>query len=126
MLPLAALVVAAFAISFAVARDGEADDPPRQAAVPGVTPEPVGPGSTPRIATLGAAAALPPLRARPRPASPAPAPAPVAAPAPAAPDPEPVTPAPSPQPVGPAPRPVQPQPAPQPREPAGERFRSER
>ena len=117
--------MAVFAISYAVAQAGQDDAGPRRAAVPGVSAEPVGPGAEPRVAAFGAAAALPPLRARRR-ATPAPAPAPVrATPAPA-PTPQPV--APTPAPVTPAPQPVAPAPAPapQPKAPAGKRFRSER
>jgi len=125
VLPLTALAVAAFAISYAVAQAGQDDPAPRPAAVPGVSPETIGPDAEPRVVAFGAAAPLPALRARRRPA-PAPAPAPVrAAPAPA-PAPGPVAPAPAP--VTPAPQPVAPAPAPapQPEEPAGQRFRSER
>ena len=129
VLPLTLLVAVAFAISYAVAQAGQDGDEPRKAAVPGVAPEPVGPGAPPRVSALGAAAALPPLRARRRRAAPAPTPVratPAPAPAPT-PDPEPVTPTPTPQAVTPVPQAVTPAPAPkQQQAPTGKKFRSER
>jgi len=123
---LAAALIAAFSITFAVARTGGAEPSPRSASTPGVSPEVVSAGGSPRVGTLGRAAALPRLRRTRRP-PPAATPAPAPTPAPVTPTPTP-TPEPTPEPVTPAPRPVTPTPTPAPApkpKPEGKPFRLE-
>lgn len=75
MLPLTVLLVAAFAVSYAVAQAREGEPPKAKVSVPGIEPEPLSQEVPPSVAALGRAAPLPALRARRR-TAPAPAPAP--------------------------------------------------
>jgi outer membrane biosynthesis protein TonB len=106
LLALAVLLVAAFSISFAVARAGQGDEQGGTVPVPGIAPEAVSSGAPPRVDDLGPAAPLPSLR-RTRVGAPAPAPAPAVT------VPQPTTPV-TPAPVTPAPRQFTPAPTPTP------------